>query len=224
MQYLPLIWLCLELIILFFIVRLNLKEIFAFLRRFITNDKLSFAIISVLFFPGTVLHEMAHFFAATALMLRVKEIKIFPKLEDHYIKLGEVSYEKKDSARSILVGIAPILAGLWLFWAFASFKLFPSANLIVDIIIGYLIFVVSSTMFSSKKDLIDLIYIIPLSIIVLGILYVFNLRLDLLLAKTGAIDNFLRIISDIDFFMLFSLLINIIIMVMLKVGNLLLQR
>jgi hypothetical protein len=37
---------------------------------------------------------------------------------------------------------------------------------------GYLMFVITSTMFSSKSDLVDVIYIIPL-LIVLGIVWVF---------------------------------------------------
>ena len=224
MQYLPIIGLCLELICLFFIVRLNLKEIFTTLRKFIKSERTIFVLISLLFFLGTTLHEIAHFLAATILMLRVREIRVFPKLEENYIKLGEVIYEKKDIVRSIFVGIAPILGGLFIFWALASFKLFPSNNLLQNILLGYLIFAISSTMFSSKKDLIDLIYIVPLSIILMGIFYVFNIRLDFLLAKSGFLDNFLGSIRSIDSFMLFSLLINIIIMMTLKFFNFLLQR
>ncbi|MEK7070376.1 MAG: hypothetical protein AAB966_01075, partial [Patescibacteria group bacterium] len=112
-------------------------------------------LLSLLFFPGTVLHEIAHFSFCILLMLPVKEVKVLPEFHHHQIKLGSVSYIKKGIFRPIIVGIAPLFFGLGFLWYIVRFQYFPSPSLIQTAIFSYLIFAVSSTMFSSKQELVD---------------------------------------------------------------------
>lgn len=167
-------FLCILLYFLLFAVsRENIKFLFLILR----NKKLAFWVISILFFPGTVIHELSHFLTALLLFLRVKDIEIFPNFEKGSLKLGRVIYEKKDFFRSFLVGVSPLFFGTFVLYIIFYFKLFPSKDLFINIFWGYLIFSISSTMFSSKRDLQDAKYLIPLFLFLMMCIYLFDLQI-----------------------------------------------
>lgn len=202
------IFFILLLVSIYFISRLATNEIFHFLRIFIKEERVVFSIVSLFFLPGTILHELAHFFGAMILMLHVRDIIIFPQFEGNYIKLGSVLYEKKDVFRSILVGIAPVFAGLVFFWMIANFKLFPNSNSVMNILFLYGIFAVSSTMFSSKKDLQDLIFIIPIGIGISAIVYIFNIRLDFILGNKFFVEGITGFMRTVNQYLFLSLVVN----------------
>lgn len=206
----------LQIFALYFLSHQTTNEFFYFLRAFTRNQKTVFVLVSVLFFPGTVLHEMAHYFFALITNLKVREVKLFPEFNEGYIKLGRVLYEKKDFVRGLIVGIAPIIIALFFFWWLGAFRIFPNDNLYLNLILGYLVFAVSSTMFSSKQDLVDLIYIIPLIIIIVGAVYIFDIRADLILNNGKVIENAVAVIKTINFYLLFSLVINIFLILVFK--------
>ncbi|PIP62576.1 hypothetical protein COS31_03425 [Candidatus Roizmanbacteria bacterium CG02_land_8_20_14_3_00_36_15] len=213
-----------EIILLFWVSHLTLNELFYFLRIFLKNDQVIYAIVSVFFLPGTIVHEMGHFVAATVMMLRVYSVNIFPQWEKNQIKLGSVIYEKKDIVRSILVGIAPIFFAFFFFWFLARFKMFPGQNFWLNILFGYIVFTVSSTMFSSKKDLVDLAFIIPLIIVIIGLIYIFDIRVDLIFKNKLFIERLVNFFKDINFYLLFSLAINILLIFIFKSFRFLLKK
>ncbi len=185
--------------LLYLITRVTLKRLFIYLSSVTQNRKLVYALISTIYFPGTLLHEAAHLVMATLLLLRVKEIQIFPKATgEQTLKLGHVAYEKRGALRGVLVGSAPFFLGLIFFWALAYFKLFPGSNLWRTILFGYLIFAVSSTMFSSRQDLVDILYALPLVIMGIGIIYIFNLT-----------AQFEALTKTINLYLFFPLVINL---------------
>ena len=204
------------LISLFFVSRSTFNQLFYFFRKFFKNDKTVFRIISFIFFPGTVIHELSHFFAAIILFLRVRDLKVFPEWEDNNLKLGHVLYEKKDFIRGILVGLAPLLVGLLIFMSIYSWNLFPNPNFIINALIVYFIFAISSTMFSSKQDLIDLVYIPPVLILIGGIIYIFDIKVDIVLRNDNIRQSIILFLKQINFFLLLSLLIHIGIILILK--------
>ena len=205
------------LIILFFLSRHTTNQLFYFLRHFFTHDKTVFNIIAFIFFPGTVLHELAHFFAAIILFLRVRDLKVFPEWKDDYLKLGHVLYERKDFFRGFLVGIAPIFAGLLFFLLIFVWKLFPNQNLLINLLLIYLIFTVSSTMFSSKQDLKDLVYIPPLLVLLYGIIYVFDIKLELIFRNNALLQTLISFITQINFFLVLSLTIHVGTVVLIRI-------
>jgi len=158
----------------FFLSRKNFNNFFYLFRGIFKKEKIVYALVSLLFLPGTVIHEFSHFFAAMILFLPVKDIQIFPKFEDKQIKLGHVLYVKKDFLRGILVGIAPFFGALLFFFGLSFFNLFPNKILWLNIVLIYLIFTVSSLMFSSKQDLVDIAYLIPFVIFLLILGYIFQ--------------------------------------------------
>lgn len=207
------------LISLFFLSRFTINQLFYFFRRFLKNEKAVFRLISLIFFPGTVLHEFAHFFAAIVLFLRVRDIKIFPEWENNNLKLGHVLYEKKDFVRGILVGIAPIFAGLLFFLSLFAWRLFPQQNFLLNVLVIYFIFTVSSMMFSSKQDLIDLIYIPPVLILIAGIIYVFDIKIDILFQNENLSRLAITFLTQINFYLVISILIHFGIIIFLKIFN-----
>jgi len=205
------------LISLFFLSRYTINQLFYFFRHFLKNEKAVFRLISLIFFPGTVLHEFAHFFAAIVLFLRVRDIKIFPEWEDSNLKLGHVLYEKRDFVRGILVGMAPIFAGLLFFLALFAWRLFPQQNFLLNLLVIYFIFTVSSMMFSSKQDLLDLIYIPPVLILIAGIIYVFDIKIDILFQNENLGRLAITFLTQINFYLLISLSIHLGIILVLKI-------
>jgi hypothetical protein len=204
-----------ELILLYIVSRKTTNELFHFFRRFF-DDSVVFVIITIIFLPGTIIHEFAHYFMAIALMLHVREISILPVFEKNYIKLGKVVYEKKDFVRGILVGIAPIFAGLFFFWFLSFLHIFPNENIFLTILFGYLIFISSTTMFSSKQDLVDLIYIVPLFLVAGGILFILNINVMNYIEKAPWLEQLVAFLKQLNFYFIVSFVIHITVIIVLK--------
>ena len=198
-----------ELTFLYFISRLSIKELFYSLRIFIRHDKIVFVILALIFFPGTVIHELSHFVIAIILLLRVREIHIFPEFEKNYIKLGRVIYEKQDVLRGIIVGIAPIVIGLIIFFWLSTLHIFLIENLWLKLLMFYLIFVISTTMFSSRQDLIDLGYLLPITIIIIIFLYLFQIDLGRLFTNPQLIAVTTDFVYDVNVYLGISIGIHI---------------
>jgi len=198
----------------FFLSRKNFNNFFYLFRRIFKNEKTVYALVSLLFLPGTIIHEFSHFFAAMILFLPVKDIQIFPKFEEGQIKLGHVLYVKKDFLRGILVGIAPFFGALLFFFILGIFKLFPNKILGLNIALIYLIFTVSSVMFSSKQDLVDIVYLIPLLVFLAGIYYVFQPLINLsFFDRLKEIINGLRFfLEKVNFYLFISIIIHLFLM------------
>ena len=214
----------LQIVLIYFLSRRTVNKLFLFLRIFAEDDQVVFSLVSILFFPGTVFHELSHFLAATALFLRVRSLNIFPHWEGKEIRLGSVLYEKRDFVRGVLVGISPIIAGLLFFYFVAAFKLFPAKNIILNIVFLYLIFTVSSMMFSSKRDLVDLIYIFPFLIILYGFYYIFDLRLDFLIQNKSLWGGILAVLRQVNVYLFISIIINVFLLALLFMAGRIIKR
>lgn len=165
-----------SILILYFLSRKTLNELYFLLKKILRKNSLVYLAISVLFFPGTVLHELSHAFMARLLLLKVTEIKLTPEWKNNSIQLGRVTYLKGDFMRSIIVGVAPVFGGIALLFGIAIINIFPHPNIGINILLIYIIFVISSTMFSSKQDLVDIGYLIPIVVIIGAILFFFKIN------------------------------------------------
>jgi len=191
---------------------------------FIKNDSTVFGLVTFFFLPGTILHEFSHFFMAIILFLPVHKIQILPEFEKNYIKLGKVLYEKKDVIRGVIVGIAPLLGAMLFFWFLSIFHLFPQQNIWLSILLGYVVFSVSTSMFSSKQDLIDLVYIIPFIALFWAIIYLFNINLSFIIQNRTFIRNIQEFFYNVRFYLVFSLIIHGIVIIVLKSLRTLINR
>jgi len=199
---------------LYFVSRKTIHTCFYFFSRFLKHPQAAYRMIALLYFPGTAVHEMAHLVMAMVLNLKVRDISLIPKIRGNTLKLGTVTYEKKDVVRGLIVGIAPFFAAMYAFWLVDAFKLL-SGNIWMTALFSYVVFTISSTMFSSKQDLIDLIYVLP--IVIVGVIVFFVLKLDVsqftVLINGRAISSFFSVVNS---FLIFSLLLNGGIIMMLK--------
>ena len=74
---------------------------------------------SLIFLPGTVIHEISHFLLAAFTGARTGKIEIFPEYletdaddsKSTSIALGSVQTQKLNPLQGFLVGIAPFLSG-----------------------------------------------------------------------------------------------------------------
>ncbi|MDO8498086.1 MAG: hypothetical protein Q7S61_06110, partial [bacterium] len=154
-----------EILVLYAVSRVSTSFIFYVFKKVTKSTDISFALLTFIFSPGTVLHELSHFLMATILFLRVREFNLLPVWKGNHIKLGSVVYEKKDLIRGIIVGIVPIWTGIGALAILAYYLHGGEVSAGLKILLWYLVFVISSTMFSSQQDLKDVIYILPLLII-----------------------------------------------------------
>lgn len=144
-----------ELLLLFALSKTLTNLLSSFYYRLTRSKKVTIYLLSFLFLPGTLIHEMSHFIMALILRVPVGELELVPKLIDGGVKMGSVKIAKTDPFRRILIGTAPILTGtliiLGLFFYGSLYELFGN-NLFI-FLTGYLVFEVGNTMFSSKKDM-----------------------------------------------------------------------
>ncbi len=76
------------------------------------DSNLSFLLYSLLLFPGTVVHEMAHYLAALFLDVRVRKFSLVPARQPRgMMRLGFVEIDRTDTIREALIGLAPLIAG-----------------------------------------------------------------------------------------------------------------
>lgn len=144
----------LEFILLFFLSKRLIKALsLTFYRIFKTHTGVVNA-LAVLFLPGTIIHELAHLLTAGVMLVPVGEISVLPEIEESGVKLGSVQIGKVDPFRLTIVGVAPILVGIFTILGILYFSQISSSLVWWQIVLGlYLIFEISNTMFSSKKDI-----------------------------------------------------------------------
>ncbi len=168
-----------ELILLFISSQMLTQSFSAFLLRKTRNQEFTINILSTIFLPGVILHEMAHWFVANILFVRTGDIEFLPKLEGNTVKLGSVAIAQTDPFRRFLIGIAPILVGLSiLFVLFYYLTNVPFGLNWQTAILLYASFEIGNTMFSSKKDMEGAFGLVIACIVVGIILYFFGFRIS----------------------------------------------
>ena len=137
---------------------------------------------------GTIVHEVAHFSAATILRVPTGELSVMPQLEtvnngkSKQVKAGRLEIVETDPFRQTLIGLAPMVIGLIIIYLIGKLLL-PDISLILNSkflihnsLVIYFLFIISVTMFSSRQDLQSLIFIGPIILLVLVSLYLIGVR------------------------------------------------
>lgn len=163
-----------EILAVYFLSHLVLKKSYRFLMR-IGGRRMIVGMLSLVYLPGTIIHELSHYIAALLLGMHPYDVNIFPVIEAHKVRLGHVMYEKNkgDILRPILVGIAPFFGAMTVLLLVVYSGMFPGKALWQTVIFGYLILTITANMFSSAQDLVDIGYLIPPVIIICLLLYLF---------------------------------------------------
>lgn len=143
-----------ELFILFFLSQELSKILSRVFYRLTGSQHYTIHLLAFLFFPGVVVHELAHWFVAGILFVRVGDIEFLPKIQGNTVKLGSASIAKTDPFRRFLIGVAPILVGVMGFFLIYYYckSSIPGVNW-QTLLAVYMYFEIGNTMFSSKKDM-----------------------------------------------------------------------
>lgn len=153
-------------------------------------------LMTLLFFPGTVIHELSHLFTAEILGVRTGKLTLAPeslRSEDESVRTGSVAIAKTGPFRRAAIGLAPTIISLASF-SFLSYMLLHPSVLpirpitltmyhyqfsIIDVVIIYLLFAVSGAMFPSPEDMKGIPALGLTLVVLLAAAYIAGFRLSL---------------------------------------------
>lgn len=201
-----------EIIILFFLSRSMSKTFSGFM---------SINLMSFVFLPGIIIHELSHLFMAVILFVPVGNMEFTPKRNNNAVKLGSVEIAKTDPVRRSIIGFAPVFLGLTIV---AGIVYFFTSNILffqekgffvltsVVLLVGYLLFAISNTMFSSSKDMEGTLEILIALLVIFVAVYILGFRPSLSLLDKIFTKEFIEIIRKSTLFLLAPIIIDLLIL------------
>ncbi len=198
-----------EFIVLLLLSRALTQSMYALFLLIFRFKPIALSLSTVLLFPGTVIHELSHLFVAEILGVRTGRLTLVPEpiQGEEEIRTGSVMVAHTDPFRRYAIGLAPVFVGLLVLTAIAYWlptftqsvfqsgaPLASNPNTYYLLGLGYLLFAISNSMFSSPEDLKGFIpFAITLALLI-GAAYLAGLRL----ALTGwGLDIILRILDTL---------------------------
>ncbi len=170
-----------ELVCLFLLSRLLTELLSHLLLKLTHSVSVTIHILSFLFLPGVVVHELSHMFMASLLFVRTGAIEFWPQVQGTTVKLGSVQVAKTDILRRFIIGAAPLIGGIGLLLVLfislsPSYETWYSWRTIIFI---YSLFEISNTMFSSKKDMEGAIMLFVILLLFISIFLLLGFRFDI---------------------------------------------
>lgn len=213
----------LELIILYFISQLIKRKISGRIYGVLKSKKWTAIVYAILFLPGTFIHEISHFLAALLLFVPVGNIDLTPNIEVEEIKLGSVAIAKVDPVRRFMVGFAPVIFGLGIILLMGFFLTgnkcifsWCPGYLIRILISGFIIFQISNSMFSSKKDLEGAWVLLVLILLIAVTLYFLGIRIGFE-SNSFLIVKISEIVKQINYLLLIPIGVNTFLLTLAKI-------
>ena len=201
------IWLrATQLIALFFLSRWLTKSLFTLFLIIFRARSVAITTLLLLTFPGTVIHELAHLFTAEVLRIPTGKLTLVPEnIREERIKSGSVAIGETDPFRRYAIGLAPLFWGMIVLTATAYFLPTVSSPYLF-VLIAYLLFSVSNSMFSSPEDLKGFI---PFALVV-GLFLAAGYYLGLRFELTGqALEVATRTLTTLTDSLTIVLLVNV---------------
>ncbi len=174
--------LALELTLLYFLSRSLTTRLFAAIHRLSSNRPWAISMVSLILFPGTVVHELSHLFTAEVLGVRTGKLSLAPEVlrERGDIQVGSLMIAKTGPFRRAVIGLAPLFWGLAAYTMVASWlpvvwetladlpvQQWPSSGpFYLLLLLLYLLFSISNTLFPSPQDMKGM----PATLIAVGLL------------------------------------------------------
>jgi hypothetical protein len=164
-----------ELILLFLISRRLSETLFVFV--FIITGSSSFALsaVTIMFFPGTVIHELSHLFTAEILGVKTGKLNLVPETISNKklkngpmdVTTGSVAIAQSDPFRRALIGLSPLTSGVIILTVLAYFLPgwfqislndinhgeYLALPVIRFLLTTYLMFTIYNSMYASKADM-----------------------------------------------------------------------
>lgn len=200
----------LEFASLFLLSKLLIKSLLRLFFRATKNDKITVWLLVFLFFPGTVVHEMAHFFSAGLLFVKTGSMELTPKITDGEIRLGSVEVAKTDLFRRAIIGVAPVLLGLIVIFGILYYlQAYSIKSLSIYIFSFYIIFTVGNTLFSSKKDLEGTVEFILALFLLMLILFVVKIEVAKVLFQILQRPEVVNFFRNADLFLVVPIVLDL---------------
>lgn len=177
-------------------------------------------LIALLFFPGTVIHELSHFLMAALLFVPVGEMNFWPKMEDeNTVRLGSVQIAETDIFRRFLIGAAPFLFGVLLLLGLLFYLV--SQHLLthqwIFFLMVYVAFEIGNTMFSSKKDMEGALELFGVILFFIIVFYFLGIRIPSFNPETLFINQtIVEVFKQGSLFLLVPLGIDILVLLLLR--------
>jgi len=209
-----------QLLFLSFISNKLFSRIYFFLHKIFKKDSTVVLLVSLLFLPGTFIHELCHAMAATFLGSRVTAFSIWPKIEGDSIKMGYAEVEVLDIFRNSLIGIAPLLVGTFALYFLSSS--FQSADLVYKIIYLYFIFQISNSMFLSPADVKEVRVLLFITTFLFILSYLINFyfyKLSFFPQDFSFLytSSYLETLKTLNFFLIFPVIFNLSLFLLAKI-------
>lgn len=211
----------LEIIVLLLLSKVLPSLLVALFYFFVRSHKVAVWLLSIIFLPGTLIHEMAHLLTAGVLFVNVGDISLVPQIHDEGVKLGHVEIQKTDPIRRALIGFAPVFVGLGIligiiFYANSQFFSQGSYPFWLIGLVIYLMVVIGNTMFSSKKDLEGSFIVVVIFISILGAIYLLGFDEFFAFLKRSLIDNNLEFYKNFAYFLGLPVILDILVYLLTK--------
>ncbi len=188
----------------------RLSQIFYKLTK---SMKTTVSILAFIFLPGTFIHEISHMIMALIMFTKVGSLELMPKMEGDGVKLGSVQIEKVDFLRSLIIGAAPLIFGLGLIFGILFLALSRYFNLWIYVLLGFMMFEIGNTMFSSKKDMEGGIWVLA----ILGAIFLIGYLLDVKISWESMPGGIINFFGTLDKFFLIPLGIDFGLVIILRV-------
>lgn len=200
-----------ELILLFVFSRTLTKKVSLLFYIITKSRKAGVMLLAILFLPGTIIHEFSHAIIAEVLFVKARHMELFPVIEGNNVKLGSVQIQQTDFIRRFFIGVAPFILGTLLLLSLIWFVFLESFgnNILFLILIGYGIFTISNTMFSSSRDMEGAVQFLILMAILIVLAYLFGFHPEEL--GVDALSLFPELFKQAVLFLLIPLGIDVLI-------------
>lgn len=208
-----------ELFLLFLLSKSLTRHISLLFHRLTRSKRVTVYLLAILFLPGTIIHEAAHYLMAKLTLVPVGNMYIIPQLQGNDVILGSVSHARIDPIRRFLIGAAPFLFGtiIILSTLFATVQYDLLNNNLILILVGYIVFEVGNTMFSSKKDMEGSLELFLIIIVLLAVAYFLGIKPPSF-SDTVQIQ-ITQVFQKASFFVAIPLVVDSLIIVTLKLVN-----
>ena len=185
----PLLFVILSLLGLLLTKKKMTQDLSRLVHRLGGNQHTAIIVWSIIFLPGTLVHEISHFLVAALTGARTGKIEIFPEyLEEELdekkstrVALGSVQTQKLNPLQGFLVGIAPFVSGMALLIWLASLlqASYYAGNTWIFILEGYLFFTIANSFFPSWPDIKQTIPLIIIFVLISFLVWYFGFQVSL---------------------------------------------
>lgn len=181
----PLLYVLLSLLALLLTKKKMTADLGRLVHRLGGSQHTAIIIWSLIFLPGTLIHEVSHFLVAALTGARTGKIEIFPEyLENEksiHVALGSVQTQKLNPLQGFLVGLAPFISGLALLIWLASLLLagLATPNYWLLLLEGYLFFTIANSFFPSWPDIHQTLPFVIISLVVALLAWYFGFQIFL---------------------------------------------